>query len=183
MRRPALLLAIAAAVAWTGDTLTKAWAESTLLVHDPVPVWADVFQFTLGYNPGVAFGMLSGGGASVLLLNGLVLLGLLGWIVFSLKAGELPRRVLVPAGLLVGGALANFTDRVANGRVTDFIDVGIGAARWPTFNLADAFIVIGAFGLALWMGRDASSQRDDPARPTAREAPSGGREAFTTTSV
>lgn len=183
MKRPALLLAIAAAVAWAGDALTKAWAESTLLVHDPVPVWGDAFRVTLGYNPGVAFGMLSGGGVGVLLLNGIVLLVLLGWVTVSLRAGELPRRVIIPVGLLLGGALANFSDRLADGRVTDFIDVGLGATRWPTFNLADAFIVIGAFGLALWLSRDPSSRRDGSALPTAREAPSGGREAFTTSSV
>lgn len=44
-------------------------------------------------------------------------------------------------GLLLGGGVANLLDRLPDGQVTDFIDVGLGALRWPTFNIADACIV------------------------------------------
>jgi signal peptidase II len=49
----------------------------------------------------------------------------------------------------LGGAIANFADRLIDGRVTDFLDVGVGAARWPTFNLADSFIIVGMAWLLL----------------------------------
>ena len=51
--------------------------------------------------------------------------------------------------MILGGAIANFVDRLSDGRVTDFLDFGLGAARWPTFNLADSFIIVGA-ALLLW---------------------------------
>lgn len=41
-----------------------------------------------------------------------------------------------------------------DGRVTDFLDVGVGATRWPTFNLADSFIVLGVAALALIVRHD-----------------------------
>ncbi|CAM9923671.1 unnamed protein product, partial [Chrysoparadoxa australica] len=46
-------------------------------------------------------------------------------------------------GLFLGGGIANLLDRLVDGRVTDFIDVGVHSLRWPTFNLADMFIVMG----------------------------------------
>ncbi|HPJ23952.1 MAG TPA: signal peptidase II [Bacillota bacterium] len=45
-------------------------------------------------------------------------------------------------GFLLGGAMGNFVDRFLDGRVIDFLDVGLGGMRWPTFNLADSFIVL-----------------------------------------
>jgi signal peptidase II len=54
---------------------------------------------------------------------------------------------VVVFGLLIGGALGNLIDRVRFGYVIDFIDMGIGNLRWFTYNLADAFITVGAIFL------------------------------------
>lgn len=54
----------------------------------------------------------------------------------------------VAYGLIIGGALGNIADRFRFGGVTDFLDLYIGTAHWPTFNLADVFILCGA-GLVL----------------------------------
>lgn len=67
---------------------------------------------------------------------------LLLWLVRTARAKALPPAAW-SAGLVLGGALANAVDRWPDGRVTDFLDVGLGAARWPAFNLADAAIVVG----------------------------------------
>ena len=55
----------------------------------------------------------------------------------------------VALGLLVGGSVSNLADRVRDGHVTDFIHI----SHWPTFNLADSFIVIGVALLALGLIR------------------------------
>ena len=52
-------------------------------------------------------------------------------------------------GALLGGALGNLTDRLRLGRVTDFIDVGVGDLRWPAFNIADSAFVVGIFALTV----------------------------------
>jgi signal peptidase II len=90
-------------------------------------------------NTGVAFGFLSGGGALVLAFTLAALAVLLGYFVTH------PRRrgLWIPTGLLVGGALGNLIDRLANGAVTDFIKL----PHWPAFNLADTAITFGVLAL------------------------------------
>ncbi len=140
---PALALALAL------DGITKVWAERSLEPHQPVPVLGEVFRLTLGYNSGVAFGMFANGGLGPVVVTGLVILSLIVWFARALKAGRFPPAAGWPIGLLLGGAIANFADRLLDGQVTDFLDVGLAAARWPTFNLADSFIMIGIAWLLL----------------------------------
>lgn len=51
--------------------------------------------------------------------------------------------------LILGGAIGNLWDRVASGRVVDFLLLYIKQYQWPVFNLADSAIVIGAVLLVL----------------------------------
>jgi len=93
-------------------------------------------------NDGVAFGLLSGGGAAlVVTLTAVALVAVLAWF-----AREPARPYAwIPTGLLVGGALGNLIDRVRQGSVTDFLKV----PHWPAFNVADAAITIGVVALVL----------------------------------
>ncbi|CAN5312067.1 signal peptidase II [soil metagenome] len=145
--RTAGFLIGAAAFALIADVATKAWAEAALVRHAPAPVLGDAFWLTLGYNPGVAFGFFPAGGHWVLLLTGVAILALGAWLIHHLRTDEARPWAAVPVGLLLGGALANFVDRLGDGVVTDFLDLGLGTARWPTFNLADTFITLGVLYL------------------------------------
>ena len=129
------------------DGLTKAWAEQALTT--PIPILGQTFHLTLGYNTGVAFGLFANGGTFPLMVTGIIMVGLVIWLVGALRRGEFPAATHIPIGMILGGAAANFADRLLDGRVTDFLDVGLGAVRWPTFNMADSFIVVGA-ALLLW---------------------------------
>lgn len=131
------------------DGASKIWAEQSLALYQPVPLIGDVFRLTLGYNTGVAFGMFANGGPWPLILTGFIIVGLIGWFIKALYSGQFPTYAAWPIGLLLGGAIGNFVDRFPDGRVTDFLDVGIGPTRWPTFNLADSFILIGITCLML----------------------------------
>lgn len=142
-------LVAAATLVLAADLLTKAWASSVLPRHEPVLLLGNGFRLVHGLNRGVAFGLLAGGGGFVLVLTGSLILGLALWLIRALRAGTLARRPAWAGGALLGGAVANFVDRLADGAVTDFLDLGIGSARWPTFNLADTAIVLGALGLVL----------------------------------
>ena len=136
--------------ALASDFLTKHWAERTLSPSTPIPLIGQFFRLTLGYNTGVAFGLFANGGVWPLILTGLIILVLAVWMVRALRAGEIPPVAAFPIGMILGGALANFVDRLPDRRVTDFLDMGLSAARWPTFNLADSFIVVGV-AVLLWV--------------------------------
>lgn len=151
---------IALLVALSVDGVSKVWAERALIPHQPVPVIGELFRFTLGYNTGVAFGMFADGGPWPLIITGIVILGLIIWFVMTALRGQVPPLAGWGIGLLIGGAIGNFVDRYLDARVTDFLDVGIGAARWPTFNLADSFILIGLALLLLMEIRGSPKKTD-----------------------
>jgi signal peptidase II len=121
-------------------------------------VVGNVVRLTLTYNRGAAFGIdASPRGRWV--LAGLTL-GILAWLAAMYRHAEpRDRRLLTALALLVGGAVGNLLDRVYSPRgVVDFIDLGIGDARFWTFNVADVGISAGAVLLAItvWRGRHAS---------------------------
>lgn len=153
---------LGALMALVADGVFKAWAEQALRLHQPVPILGTLFRLTLGYNTGVAFGLFANGGVWPFVITGLMIVGLTAWLMNTLRSGDLPSTAAWPVGLLLGGAIANFADRLPDSRVTDFLDVGLGSARWPTFNLADSFIVVGATML-LWISlMSKHSEQDQP---------------------
>jgi signal peptidase II len=144
-----LIISLTLLLALLLDATSKAWAEQTLGLYHPRPVIGGLFRLTLGYNSGVAFGLFANGGPWPAILSGIIIFGMVIWLLQLLRSGEFPAQTAWPMGLFFGGAIANFVDRLPDGRVTDFLDVGLEAARWPTFNLADSFIVLGATILLL----------------------------------
>ena len=119
----------------------------------------------LGYNTGVAFSLGAGvpPWAVVALTAAITLLvAVFAWRV----AGPGGRAQLTAPALILGGAVANLTDRAADGRVTDYLHTG----WWPTFNLADVAIVTGGLLLAITTWR-AGADRDAPAEPAPEPAP------------
>ena len=73
---------------------------------------------------------------------------ILGRLYRSTRDGDFLRALAI--ALVCGGALGNLIDRIRSAAgVVDFIDVGIGDMRWPTFNVADMAVSIGAFLLAI----------------------------------
>jgi signal peptidase II len=144
----------------TIDFCTKALAVSRLipqrLPHDVFGGW---LRFTLVYNPGAAFGLNVGQYSRwIFMALTLIALVILGWLYRATRPGDVLRTVSL--ALVCGGALGNLIDRIrwADG-VVDFVDIGFGDARWPTFNLADMAVSVGAFLLAwvLW-GEDAEPE-------------------------
>ncbi|MDH5642911.1 MAG: signal peptidase II [Gemmatimonadota bacterium] len=133
------------------DVITKAWAVSAL-TRIPRPVFGDWLTFQLVYNPGAAFGINVGSYSRVtFLVLGFVALGVLATLARQTEPSDKIR--IAALALVCGGAVGNLIDRVRSARgVVDFIDVGIGMHRWPTFNIADIAVTVGALVLAfvLW---------------------------------
>src|SRR5690554_6005933 len=124
MRKYAAPLATALALALGLDLVTKAWAESTLYRHAPVKVVGEWFRLTLGYNEGIAFGLFATDGPGVIIASGAATLLIALWVVHALRTdgGAVPSPWAL--GLLLGGGIANLIDRIGDGRVTDFLDLG-----------------------------------------------------------
>ena len=140
MTRVMLTSLIAAAV--VADQLTKTEALSLLSQGTAVPVLPG-FNLSLGFNTGASFGMMGGFMAGKPLLMA-ALTGALT-IAFAVMAFR-AQHALERAGfaLVVGGALGNIIDRLRQGAVTDFLDLYWRDWHWPTFNVADIAITLGA---------------------------------------
>jgi signal peptidase II len=158
-----LFWVVAASVVVT-DVLSKAAVVSSLALGVPRDVVGDAVRFALVYNPGAAFG-INFGPLSRWIFLGLTLgaLVILARLYRGTRAGDIPR--IVAVGLVAGGALGNLIDRVRSpAGVVDFIDVGFGFHRWPTFNVADMAVTTGAFLLAwvLWLEDRARDRHRNP---------------------
>jgi len=154
-----------ATVILVADLVTKLLAEAQLAHHVPVRLIGDYVQFRLVYNQCAAFGLCLGA-YSRWIFFGLALgaLLVLRSMVRAARPGDTWR--IVSLALVCAGAIGNVVDRIRSAQgVVDFVDVGIAAARWPTFNVADSAITVGAIALAvsLWLeGR--SQERGGEAR-------------------
>ena len=135
---------IFAAVIVLVDQITKVWADASLVYGQPNPV-LPVLDITLHYNPGAAFSFLSDAGGwqrwFFTVISAAVSVYLLVWLMKLRRQQWLLSMALT---LVLGGALGNLWDRVRLGHVIDFISVHWGNAYFPTFNIADAAISVGA---------------------------------------
>ncbi len=126
------------------DQITKWLAERFLEPFVPVPVMPS-FNLTLVYNKGAAFSFLSqAGGWQRWFFSGLAI-AVSVFIVLWLRRLH-ARDTWTAAGLslVLGGAVGNLIDRLIHGHVIDFIDVFYSTYHWPTFNVADSAITVGA---------------------------------------
>ena len=145
------------------DCASKRAAEARLEPSQPRLVAGEVVRFTLGYNRGAAFGIDVGdqGRWVLIALSSTALLILLG---LYRRAHPHDTRLVTAVALVAGGAVGNLLDRVLSPQgVVDFIDVGIGSARFWTFNIADMGISAGAILLAAALWR--RSQDPEPSAP------------------
>lgn len=104
------------------------------------------------YNRGVAFGMFNTSQQCILRTTLLTVLsaGVFVLLFFvSLFSKEITRLSMVSLSMIMGGAAGNIIDRIRLGYVVDFIDAYLKNAHWPTFNVADSAITIGAILLAI----------------------------------
>jgi signal peptidase II len=134
LTRTGVLAFAIAAIVVVADRVTTSIATDHL--HDVRHVWGP-FGLALTYNSGFAFSLFSGRAlfVTVLLCIGVVVLAV---VVAQVRTVTLA----VGAGLVLGGAIGNLSERIVGGnggQVPDFITLD----HWPTFNLADACVTVG----------------------------------------
>lgn len=137
------------------DVVTKYIAQTTLIPYRmPRQVIGEWVRFTLVFNQGAAFGLhLGPWSRQIFLVLTVVALIILGRLYRDTRPGDRVR--LVALGLVCGGAIGNLLDRIRSSvGVVDFLDIGVGNWRWPTFNVADIAVTTGAVLLAIVLWRE-----------------------------
>jgi signal peptidase II len=140
---------IAGAGIYLVDQSTKAWAVRALRFGDDRPIIRGFLNLVYAENPGIAFGQLQDGGSfGRWFFAALAMAAAIAIFYYFLRTPRNDDRVLGACALLLAGIIGNLTDRIRLGYVIDFIDIHARSYHWPTFNIADASITIGALLLA-----------------------------------
>ena len=147
-----------AVLVFAADMATKAAVSSKMVLYQSIPVIGDWVKLTYIHNSGAAFGMFQGGRWP------LIAVSVAAAVLVTVMAlrGRSKLSLVIPLGLILGGALGNLVDRIRLGEVVDFINVGIGTHRWPVFNVADSAVSVGVVWLALVLSRKPQSEIEPP---------------------
>jgi signal peptidase II len=160
------------------DQGTKIWVRDNLtLWTDSIDVVEGLFQIVHYQNTGAAFGMADGM-MWLFAVFTLFALGLMAWMTYQLEDDD--AFVATMMGLIAGGAVGNAIDRVLYQAVTDFLrfyrtegwlydtlTTQFNTAEWPSFNIADAAIVVGIIVFFIqqliqdWLDKKAGRVADD----------------------
>lgn len=149
-------LALIIAVVLAADQVTKHAIEKYTTADYFHVVIPGLLNFIHTHNPGVAFSMFANAHSPavrlLLVLFSVGVIVFLFWLLAAERAGG--RMGQVGMALIIGGAVGNVVDRLTRRGVTDFIDLHITNHHWPTFNVADSAIVIGAALVLMELFRD-----------------------------
>lgn len=168
--RRARVAVLLIALAIAGIDLAAKAASEARLADSTVDL--GLIQLQLAYNPGVAFSMGDKLPAGVIVaMTAAISVGFVAYAWHRApRAGWIER---IAGGAVIGGAVANVIDRARDGVVTDYLHTG----WWPTFNLADTFLVTGCIVIALVHVRhepatsNPVTAQEDPASPTIANEP------------
>lgn len=134
------------------DQMTKAWAARTLRFSGDRVIVRGFLDLIYTENTGIAFGQLQEGGSFARwFFVVLAVAAAIAVFYYFMRTPSNEDRVLGACALLLAGITGNLLDRIRLGYVIDFIALHAGSYHWPTFNIADSSITIGALLLALDM--------------------------------
>jgi signal peptidase II len=123
------------------DQLTKQLAWHYFDIGRYFELIPGMLRITLVKNAGAAFGMFEGGRAFFIVAS-IIAAAVITYIGLRLPPAERLKRLLL--GLILGGAIGNLIDRIYDGAVIDFVEMGIGGHWWPVYNVADIAVSVGA---------------------------------------
>ena len=148
--RRVVLVAVVAVVVFVLDRITKIVVESSLAPGSSVDVVGQWIRISHVTNSGAAFGLLP---ERTTLLSILSVVAVFAIVYYYRRLPADSRLIAATLGMQLGGAFGNLVDRVGQGYVVDFVDVGIPAGpRFWSFNVADSSIVVGIIAVTalLW---------------------------------
>lgn len=123
------------------DQWSKLAIKNSFKLYQSKPIIQDFFHLTYVTNEGMAFGLSFPGGKHILLVMTILLTGFIVGFLWKERNGH--PFVKYGLALILSGALGNLIDRLAYGKVVDFMDVMIGDFHWYIFNIADSSVTIG----------------------------------------
>jgi signal peptidase II len=128
------------------DRLTKLWVLDSI-VGSPITVINNFFYIRHLENEGAAFSILRG---KTMLLA--IMVSIVALVILAVLIKNKNKFLRTTLSLILGGALGNLYDRIFNdGKVIDFLEFHFGNYVFPTFNLADCFVVVGTILLAVYI--------------------------------
>ncbi len=137
-----------AAFLYVADQVSKALVVAAFDRGEYVDVVGDLLRIWYVQNTGAAFSLLPGA-LWLFLPVTVVALVMIGYFFRAFR--DRGPWIHVVLGTILAGTLGNLTDRLRLGYVVDFISVGVGDARFPTFNVADSAVVVGIGVLVLYL--------------------------------
>ncbi len=131
------------------DQITKFIVSKSFILNESRVVWQGWLNLTYIHNPGAAFGFMSDMEGIVRIPFFVAVTVAAGFMVYAYHRLIPPEKgfARVSLGLVWGGALGNFVDRLLYGKVIDFLEVKF--IQFPVFNVADSCITIGISLLVL----------------------------------
>lgn len=122
------------------DQLSKWWIVANMELRESISIIENFFYITSHRNTGAAWGILAGQMGFFYIITLIVV----GVIVYYMQKFAKDSKVMgISLGLILGGAIGNFIDRLFRKEVVDFFDVYIGSYDYPIFNIADSALVVG----------------------------------------
>ena len=128
------------------DRWTKRLVAAHIAMYTHIQIIPRFFRLTHTENTGAAFSLFADSPShwKTTLLIGFSLIAMIIVSVLLWRQSHVLTTTGVALSLILGGAVGNLWDRVASGRVVDFLLFYYRQYQWPVFNLADSAIVVGA---------------------------------------
>jgi signal peptidase II len=151
LKKNIIIFLLGAATVIILDQITKSAITSRFAMHEAYQVINGFFNLVYVMNPGAAFGFLANMSETFryIFFTGITAVVILLIAYYIVKSKPQNMLMVISLTLILGGAVGNLIDRIRFGAVVDFLDVYIGTAHWPAFNVADSAISVGAV-LMIW---------------------------------
>ncbi|TWI55754.1 signal peptidase II [Halalkalibacter nanhaiisediminis] len=140
------------------DQITKWIVATQMTLGESIPVIQDIIYITSHRNKGAAFGILQGQMWFFYIITIIVIIGI---VYYMQKEAKNSRLFGVSLGLILGGAIGNFIDRLFRGEVVDFVNTYPFGYNFPIFNVADSALCIGVGLLFIKMIGDERRQKKE----------------------
>ncbi len=146
------------------DRLTKVWALNTLQNQPSQSFLGDTFRLVFVENTGafLSLGSDLSDGLRVVLLTVFPVVILLALLVYTLFSKNLEFIQRVAFAFILAGGFSNVYDRIVDGKVIDFMNMGIGSLRTGIFNVADMSIMLGLFIMLPFLFKKPPKKEEPP---------------------